>query len=299
MTWRIGAVSYLNTKPLIFGLSKHLPDSELILDLPSRLADRLAAGELDVALIPSVEFLRGDRLKIVSDACIACHGQVRSVRVLFRKPPREVETLALDEGSRTSAALAQVLLAEQFGVRPQRLQLDIDAAIEECSADAILVIGDRAMSLDLTAFCESWDLGEKWLRETGLPFVFAMWVARENTSPEISLALEQARDSGLANLDEIVSKEAAKYGLTDASCYEYFRRHLHFYLGERERAGLQLFSKHASSIGLIPATHSHSIADASIVDSSQNVPLRSKPLSPEHNWSAVHGEAITGLRSIQ
>jgi chorismate dehydratase len=257
MNWRIGAVSYLNTKPLIYGLREHLPESELVLDLPSRLADRLSAGELDVALIPSVEFLRGEGLEIVSDACIACRGPVRSVRVLFRKPPSEVKTLALDEGSRTSAALAQVLLAERFGVRPVRQQLDINAVIDDCSADAILVIGDRAMSLDVSSYCDSWDLGEEWVRETGLPFVFAMWVSRGHVSPIISAALEQARDSGLANLDEIVAKEAPRYGLSSSSCEEYFRRHLHFCLGERERAGLSLFSRHADSLGLTSKNRDH------------------------------------------
>jgi len=252
MTWRIGAVSYLNTKPLIYGLQEHLPDSQLILDLPSRLADRLTAGELDVALIPSVEFLRGRGLSIISNACIACRGPVRSVRVLFRKPPHEVRTLALDEGSRTSAALAQVLLAERFGIRPERQQLDINASIDDCGADAILVIGDRAMSLDTSEYCEAWDLGEQWLLDTGLPFVFAMWIARDAALPEISQALQQARDAGLENLDKIVALEAPKYGLTAASCSEYFRRHLHFYLGQRELAGLQLFSEQATSLGLAP-----------------------------------------------
>ncbi len=252
MNWRIGAVSYLNTKPLIYGLRELLPGSQLILDLPSRLADRLGAGELDVALIPSVEFLRGRGLGIVADACIACRGQVRSVRVLFRKPPREVRTLALDEGSRTSAALSQVLLYERFGIRPARQQLDIEASIESCTADAILVIGDRAMNLDTRNFCDSWDLGEEWLKDTGLPFVFAMWVAREAVVPELCEALQQARDAGLANLDSIVDKESPRYGLTTTSCQEYFRRHLHFYLGQRELEGLQLFANQAFAIGLAP-----------------------------------------------
>ena len=250
MTWRIGAVSYLNTKPLIYGLREFLPNSELILDLPSRLADRLGAGELDVALIPSVEFLRGRGLGIISDACIACHGPVRSVRILFRKPPQQVRTLALDEGSRTSAALAQVLLAERFGVRPVRTQLGIRDSIDACNADAILVIGDRAMHIDCSDFCESWDLGEQWVKETNLPFVFAMWVARDTMMPEVAEALQSARDAGLANLDEIIAREAPGYGLSPASCEEYFRRHLHFYLGQRELAGLQLFSEHATAIGL-------------------------------------------------
>ncbi|MEZ6075292.1 MAG: MqnA/MqnD/SBP family protein [Pirellulaceae bacterium] len=103
MSVSIGAVSYLNTKPLIFGLQQQL-DCQLRLDLPSRLADDLAARKLDVALIPSVEFLRGRQFSIVSDACIACRGPVRSVRVLFRKPPQRARSLALDEGSRTSRA---------------------------------------------------------------------------------------------------------------------------------------------------------------------------------------------------
>ncbi len=287
MNWRIGAVSYLNTKPLIYGLREHLPASELILDLPSRLADRLAAGELDVALIPSVEFLRGVGLEIVSDACIACRGPVRSVRVLFRKPPSEVKTLALDEGSRTSAALAQVLLAERFGVRPARQQLDINAAIADCRADAILVIGDRAMSLDLSDYCESWDLGEEWLRETGLPFVFAMWVARRNVLPEISEVLQQVRDSGLANLDQIVATEAPKYGLSKVSCEEYFRRHLHFHLGERERAGLNLFSRHVDSLGLISKNRDHF---------PPGLAPHPQPLSPEYRGE---GRTNSSLRAFQ
>ncbi len=252
MTWRIGAVSYLNTKPLIHQLEKHLPDCELSLDLPSRLADRLSAGDLDVALIPSVEYLRGEGFSIVSDACIACRGPVRSVRVLFRTPPSQVKSLALDEGSRTSAALAQVLLAERFHVRPKRLQLDINAAIDDCPADAILVIGDRAMELDTSNYCDSWDLGEQWCEETGLSFVFAMWVARDSVPPEVSHALQAARDAGLANLNEIVAREAPRYHLSAATCDEYFRRHLHFHLGPRELSGLRLFRDHVVALGLAP-----------------------------------------------
>ncbi len=254
MSWRIGAVSYLNTKPLIYQLEKHLPDCQVMLDLPSRLADRLHAGDLDVALIPSVEFLRGEGLSIVSNACIACRGRVRSVRVLFRKPPREIRSLALDEGSRTSAALAQVLLSERFGVLPELQQLDINSEIDDCDTDAILVIGDRAMSLDSSRYCETWDLGQEWWDETNLPFVFAMWVARGSVPPIVSHALQSARNAGLQNLDEIVAREAPRYQLTAASCEEYFRRQLHFFLGARELSGLRLFRDQAASIGLVPAS---------------------------------------------
>src|SRR5262249_31063275 len=105
---RIGAVNYLNSKPLVYGLDDELDGSRLLFDLPSRLAESLAAGRLDVALIPSVEFFRSPGYSIVSDACVACRGSVRSVKLHFRVPPRDAKTIALDEGSRTSAALALI-----------------------------------------------------------------------------------------------------------------------------------------------------------------------------------------------
>src|SRR3954470_3310916 len=99
---RIGAVNYLNSKPLVYGLESLAPTARITYDLPSRLADSLAAGRLDVALIPSGEFFRTPGPRIVSDACVACCGPVLSVKLHFRVPPKDVRTVALDEGSRTS-----------------------------------------------------------------------------------------------------------------------------------------------------------------------------------------------------
>src|SRR5688572_13981038 len=107
---KLGAVSYLNTKPLVYGLPATGDGIDLVFDLPSRLADRLAAGEFDVALIPSVEFCQSPQYTIVSDACIGCRGPVFSVKLFSRVPVAEIKTLALDEGSRTTAALIQILL---------------------------------------------------------------------------------------------------------------------------------------------------------------------------------------------
>src|SRR5438874_1446560 len=106
---RIGAVTYLNTKPLIYQLEQLAPEAEVILDLPSRLADQLAAGLLDVALIPIIEVFRGEGYRILPDMAIASRGAVLSVTVFSKVPWKEIRTLALDEGSRTSAALVQVL----------------------------------------------------------------------------------------------------------------------------------------------------------------------------------------------
>jgi chorismate dehydratase len=255
MTVSVGAVSYLNTKPLIYGLQERLPGCQLRLDLPSRLADQLGRGELDVALIPSVEFLRGHSFNILSDACIACRGPVRSVRMLFRQSPDRVRSLALDEGSRTSAVLAQVLLARRYGLRPSLQPFRIDSPVESVEADAVLMIGDRAMNIDTGSYVADWDLGEEWTRETGLPFVFAMWVAASpHLSSDVSQALQHARDAGLAQIETIVAAEAPRYGLTPADCRTYFLQQLHFTLGPRELAGLDLFRQWAIALQLLPAS---------------------------------------------
>ena len=120
---RVGAVTYLNARPLVVALGELAPRMQVVMDHPSRLADALAAGRLDVAMIPSIEYARGQGYTIISDACIACDGPVRSVKLFGRVPVQQIRTLALDEGSRTSAALVRILLRERFGVTPETLPL--------------------------------------------------------------------------------------------------------------------------------------------------------------------------------
>jgi chorismate dehydratase len=250
---RIGAVSYLNSKPLIEGLTGFAPSAELVLDVPSRLADGLAAGSLDVALIPSIESFFDPDYVTVSDACVATQGPVMSVKLYSRVPPGSVRTLALDEGSRTSAALVQVLLAEKYGVQPQLSPLPLGSTIEDVATDAVLLIGDRAMHPPRETFHTVWDLGEEWLRWTGLPFVFATWIARQGTGlGDVEPALAQARDLGLSRLHEIAAREAGPLGLTEDVAYRYLSRNLHFRLGSVERSGLKLFRELAARLGLAP-----------------------------------------------
>lgn len=248
---RIGAVQYLNTRPLVHGLAA--AGVAVHYDLPSRLADRLAAGDLDVALIPSIELFRGDRYRVVSDACIGCRGPVMSVKLLFRTAPDRVTTLATDEGSRTSATLARILLAERHGVRPTTETLPIGAGPGDTRADAVLVIGDRALGSISGSFQLVWDLGDEWCRWTGLPFVFAVWAARAGVdATAIEPLLAAARDSGRANLAAIAAVEAAGHGLTVPQCLGYLRDNLHYHLGVREREALELFREHAARLGLAP-----------------------------------------------
>jgi chorismate dehydratase len=265
-TLRVGAVSYLNTKPLVFGLNRLAPEIELIYDLPSRLADQLAEGHLDVALIPSIEYLQDSAYMIVSDACIACRGPVMSVKLFSRTPIRSLRTLALDEGSRTSVALVQILLEQTYGLRPKLSPLPIGARAEDARTDAVLLIGDRAMRPP-AGFIESWDLGEEWRRWADLPFAFAMWTARRGAELNgLEAALREARDGGIANLDKIAAIEAPKVGLTYEVCLSYLRDNLHFFLGPGERRGLDLFARHAARLGFAPTaskTPTQSVSEAS------------------------------------
>ena len=249
---RIGAVSYLNTRPLIHQLQSLAPHVQLHLDLPSRLADQLAKKQLDVALIPAIEFFRGPDYVLVSDACIACRGPVLSVKVFFRVHPCKVRSLALDEGSRTSVALARILLSERFGITPRLDSLPVGNQIEDTSADAILLIGDRAIHAPRGTFVETWDLGEEWVRWTNLPFVFAMWAGRKGADLQgVEQALITSRDLGVSCLESIAQKECRSIGLEYSECLAYLKENLYFQLGQGERRGLKRFHEYASAIGLV------------------------------------------------
>jgi chorismate dehydratase len=291
---RIGAVNYLNSKPLVYGLESLAPQVRVTYDLPSRLADSLVAGRLDVALVPSVEFFRTPSSTIVSDACVACRGPVLSVKLHFRVPPQDVRRVALDEGSRTSAALTRILLAEIYGVQPTWEPLPIGCGIETTDADAVLLIGDRAiadsgrnsdsrasssarLSLPNVStptgaqerpvfaesysrrpatrnFVEIWDLGSRWTEWTGLPFVFAMWIARPGVDvSEVAGLLGSARDNGVRNLAEIAEREGPLVGISQKLAIRYFRDNLHFVLGNEELAGLRKFYSLCVKHGLAPS----------------------------------------------
>jgi chorismate dehydratase len=250
---RIGAVNYLNTKPLIYDLAGLAPQAELRLDYPSRLATDLAQGRLDVALIPSIEFFQDPGYRIVSNACIACRGPVLSVKLFGRKPVEQIRTLALDEGSRTSIALVRILLNDRHGLSPRLEPLPVGASMEDTTADAVLLIGDRAIHSPPGQFEFVWDLGDQWCRWAESPFVFAMWTARAGTElGGLEDALSEARDAGLAHLDEIAEREAPALGLTRPQCLSYLRDNLYFYLGPREQRGLELFYARAARLELAP-----------------------------------------------
>jgi chorismate dehydratase len=248
---RIGAVNYLNTKPLIHELDTLAPDAELLLDVPSRLADQLADGSLDVALIPVIEYFRAGTYTIVPDISIASRGPVLSVTLFSRVPWTNIRSVALDEGSRTSAALTQVLLRKRYGIRPELVPLPLDQPAEEIDADAVLLIGDRAMRACLPGFAHAFDLGQEWHDWTGLPFVYAVWAVRDGVElGPVAQALREAKRRGCLNVGPIAHREAPLLGLDAGFCRRYLSNIIHFDLGPREQAGLHHFYMLACELGL-------------------------------------------------
>ena len=253
---RIGAVSYLNAKPLYYELCDHAPDIVLSMDVPSRLAKQLAEGSLDIALIPSIEYLRGvDRgYEIIPGFAIASNGPVRSVKLFARVPWEQIQRLALDAGSRTSQALARIWLQAGHGVQPAQIEdLPLGVSALESTADAVLVIGDRAMKVPHDPFHDVVDLAEAWRMMTGLPFVFALWVARGGVDlGDLPEALARSRAAGLAHAADLAEIHGPRLGLDFTTCYDYLTRVLSYELGEPEIAGLTCFAQHAARLGLAP-----------------------------------------------
>lgn len=255
-TLRLGAVSYLNTKPLVYGLDAVPGQFDVRFDVPAKCAELLHAGKVDLGLTPAIEYLRGqDDYWIVPGVAIASDGDVASVAVFSSKPIDQVETIALDLSSRTSVALTRILCARRWGIAPTFTPAEPDVTAMLARADAALVIGDPAMAIDAAALgLRKVDLGGEWQALTGLPFVYAMWTGRQDAaSPAQCAALRTAREQGEANLSRI----AAKVGEGDAARTEralrYLRDNLKYGLGEREAAGLRRFHELAVEVGLAGA----------------------------------------------
>jgi chorismate dehydratase len=247
---RLGAVSYLNAAPHVHGLETD-PGFRLEREVPSRVARRLHAGEVDLGLIPSIEYAFGD-YAIVPGAAIASRGDVRSVCLFHHGPLERVRRVALDTSSRTSSALVRILLRERLGRHPQYVPMGPNLVDMLAVADAALLIGDPA--LDHQGEAARLDLGEEWARLTGLPFVFAFWAGREGAVSAGGVRrLQDALRAGLGALPEIATRHAAGDASRAAKYEAYLRDNIVFQLGEEEQAGLREFYRRAHSLSLIPA----------------------------------------------
>lgn len=248
---RLGAVSYLNTKPLVYGLDAHPDQFDVRFDVPAKCAELLHAGAVDLGLIPAIEYLRGE-YAIVPDISIASDGEVATVAVFTRKPIGDVRSLALDLSSRTSVALTRVLCATCWRIDPVFTPAEPDLEAMLRKADAALVIGDPAFDIDPAAHgVRKIDLGAEWKAMTGLPFVYAMWVGKPGAATAAQCRLlQQARDAGLAHLGDIARQVSGGDAGLEQRSLGYLRDNLRFGLGPAEQAGLRRFHELASAIGL-------------------------------------------------
>jgi chorismate dehydratase len=240
----IGAVPYLNARPLVEGLAgeRSIDYSE---DVPSRLAERLRDGDLDVALVSSVEAARIPGTTILDAPCIASDGDVESVLVFARGvtsgDPRQARSIALDGASRTAAALTRIVYREFFGVAPEFVGAKSGPDPRRESADATLVIGDAALRLAATELPRL-DLGRAWSDHTSLPFVWAVWLAREDCDRErIATLLRAAAARGMPRRASHAATAAAAIGIPQEVARRYLETTMRYALGRREREGLERF----------------------------------------------------------
>ena len=249
---KVGIVDFLNSRPLAWGFQRGDLDDryEAIYAPPSRVADLLAAGEIDVGLVPSIEVLRIPGLEIVPGTCVAATHEVRSVLLLSRVPVSEIQTVAADCNSRTSQALVQILLADRYGIEAALTPGEPDPRGVPVGFDAALIIGDPALRIDRDSY-EVIDLAQAWRDLTGLPFVFAVWAARgEARGDDLEADLRGSLEAGLAAIGEIGAAAAQRQQLDPAEVHHYLTHNLRFELGGEELAGLREFYLRAGARGL-------------------------------------------------
>jgi len=252
---RVCAVSYLNTVPLVWGMLHGEQQGlfDLLFRVPAECADMVAAGAADIGIIPSFELIGRD-LGIVPGVGIACRGAVRSILLVSTRPGNQIRTLAADASSRTSVALARIVLARRYGVEPAVIVRPPDLAGMLGEADSALIIGDPALRIDPeTLPFHVYDLGQEWMEMTGLPMVFAVWAGpREFVTAPVVAAFQSSCALGLRSLDRIVAEEAPARGFTPDLVRRYLGSHIVFELGKAERQGMELFLRYARELDRQP-----------------------------------------------
>ncbi|HEV8283368.1 MAG TPA: menaquinone biosynthesis protein [Chitinophagaceae bacterium] len=236
---KVGSVSYLNTRPLVYGLK--LPpineEIELVEETPARLAELLMNDDIDVGLIPVAIIPQLKQYFIVSDYCIGTESEVASVCLFSEVPLEEIQKVYLDYQSRSSVALLKWLMKEYWGIHPQIEQAKDDSYRKEIKGTtAGLVIGDRAFEQrKISTFI--YDLASEWRSITGLPFVFAAWISNKPLPEAFIQKFNEANAMGLNHLDEIAKTQ--QFDLFDLK--KYYSLHMSYKLDERKKKGMELF----------------------------------------------------------
>jgi len=231
-------VSYLNTKPLVYGFEQRMMEDqvELLFDYPARTAQMLFTGEIDVGLIPVAELGKLNEYHIISDYCIGASKPVASVCLFSEVPINEIDEILLDYQSRTSVALLKILLKEYWKIAPSLVDTTEDFQQYIKGSTAGLVIGDRAL-VQRQHSPYIYDLAEAWQKMTSLPFVFAAWVANKQLPVSFIESFNKATGAGLQHINDIVNElDFAAYNMQ-----EYYTTNIDYLLDEKKRAAIRLF----------------------------------------------------------
>ena len=251
---RLGAVGYLNARPLTWALDRAPERWQIRYDVPSVCSALLASGDVDIGLVPSIDYLEAPDYRLVPGVGSGSRGPVASVAIFTRVPIEAVRRIALDTSSRTSVALVKVLCRHRFHIEPEFVPHGPDLGAMTRGSDAALLIGDPALEADPSAFgLQKIDLGAEWTTMTGLPFIYAAWTGRTGaiTPPDVRL-LQEAQDAGARSTEAI----AAEYGRGNAAAAGraavYLRDNVRYGLGADEITGLQAFLDYAADVNAAP-----------------------------------------------
>jgi chorismate dehydratase len=255
---RLGVVSFINTLPLIDGLEQ-LADVELRYSVPSRLLETLLAGEVDLGLCSSIDFQRAcEPLVVVPAGCLGCEGSTLTVRLYSSIPPEGLQRVHCDTDSHTSVILLGILLREMHGTAPTLVEYGpMTDEVPRSWPEAVMLIGDKVVTdaPPQERYPYQLDLGAAWRDLTGLPFVFALWMARTSTDPALldlaAAVLDRQRRHNRERLDGMVHRRAVPRGWPRALASDYLASKIRFDFDDRCRTGLELFWTKAADLGFI------------------------------------------------
>ena len=255
--YRFATVPYTNAAPLVHFIPAVDPGARIVRRAPSELSALLMSDLVDAAIIPVVDWVDNPLVEMVDGLGIAADGDVESVLLRRRRPVAEIESLGLDPASKSSNALARILLRERFGA-PAQVQHPGERA------DATVVIGDRALCASRGV--RSYDLAGEWKAMTGMPFVFAVWACRAGRADRSRLAgiLQEARRAGCDAIPHLARLHARRLGLSETRVRRYLTCSIRYDVGERERAAMALFSTLQKSLETT-ATHEHRALPAPVM----------------------------------
>ena len=290
---RISIVEYLNTAPLVWGFAEGPLEGkyELSFTVPSQCAEALRRGDVDVAIIPSIEYQRMENVVVLPGMAVAAKGEVRSILVVSKRPIDMAKRIALDSSSRSSAALVKLLAAGYWGIKPEYVEAAPDPSEMLKEADAALIIGDPALRVALKmealaaklpgggSCCQGdpedmpvpgfetvfvYDVAYQWREMTGKPCVLAIWAGqRDAITPEVVADFQESKRYGMERICEISEAASVKLDLPAKALERYLVNNIDFNLDAENLEGLRLYYEKSAVAGLIPSNSPIEFANAS------------------------------------